>query len=173
MHGNSRKEDRGAVLILPIDLTTSDTVLVMDTYKPEPLYNKIVGGGIDDPEDIDPEHPLDDMRAAIKAARRELEEETGLLVELDQIEFVTRINKKAHSNKTHFQKTHTQYVFTALADFQHLKAYGRDGEKTLRIQPDEICDGAGGLRLRNFHPDHVNVLAMILEKIRAPMVSQA
>lgn len=151
MHAHSRKEDgedRGAVLILPLDPVTGDTVLVMDPYKANPRY-KIAGGGIKN-IDVDAEHPLDEVAMATTAAKRELEEETGLPTEKDQIMLVARINKK----------THFQYVFVALADFQHLKPYGRDGEKTLRIHPDKIPE------LKDFLECHVNILNMITGAIR-------
>jgi 8-oxo-dGTP pyrophosphatase MutT (NUDIX family) len=133
--------DLGACVVVVIDEKTSRFALVIDRSKPEPHYWKFPGGKIDK-EDVDPEHPHDDQKAADNAAVRETKEETGLNVQVMQLGKIPK-------------KNHTLYMYMGLADFQELTATGDEGEI---VKPFSLEQIKSLQALGNFFPNHLPIL---------------
>lgn len=148
---DEKKKDRGVVLVVAIDLTTGRFALVLDPAKPEPHYWKFPGGGIE-AVDVVPEHPFDDMAAAEKAAARELKEETGLTGRLLHLATISK----------QVPRPHMQYAYLVLGDFKDLAQIGAELEFVRDYSLEEIR------ALPNFHPDHVKILNLALEKLGVP-----
>lgn len=105
----------------------NEVVLILDPKKPLPHGWKFPGGGkkrFETPE---------------KTAARELEEETGLIVNADDLFPVGHVDKK----------NHTLFLFyVAVPDFDGLKEYGNEGEWV------DTFDAHDLLHMKDFLPDH-------------------
>lgn len=152
---DTRERDLGAVLIVPVDEVTGKMVLEWDPSQRYPLW-KFPAGGIEEAIDTDPEDPSNIEKTARRAARRELEEETGLLVEKDAYLISLGIRPK---------RNHVVYVYLALTNLRTLKEKGAEGEIPKAFSTGEIE------KLKEFLPMHLRIFWQAQEAIAAMLQS--
>lgn len=145
---SSTKEQPEAVLVVPIDEQTGRITLVFEEKEGRKTFWKFPGGGIE-PTDTDPGIP-DPMSTAERAAKRELEEETGL-----QALRLLLLGIRSGGG-------HRKFLFVALADFRKLKRRGNDGEIPQQFSLAQIEN----LKANNlFLPCHYPILDLTIQKI--------
>ena len=109
--------------------------LVRDPSKPRPLFWKLPGGHGEEGED------------AHMCAVREIEEETGIVLNGAQIKKIDAIKRS----------THTLTAFLAnIPSLSGLRRRGNEGEEVKVFTPQEI------LSMKDFMPNHYSVVSQIL-----------
>lgn len=145
---NQVGKDRGAALgvIFDADPKSNQVALVMEPGKPLPHFWKFPAGGIED-EDVNPEYPNDDQRAADNAVLREVKEETGLEAQVVRLGVLQK-------------REHRLYLYVGVADFRRLVKEGGEGEIPAAF-PVENIDA-----LEPFLRAHRPIWKMALEEMR-------
>jgi len=124
-------------------ITPQGVALVREPNKPAPVWWKLPGGA------SDPENPCE---SAEECVLRELEEETGLRAKKEDLEVISRQEKR----------THVKVFFLAnVASLDGLKQFGDEGEE-VKIFPIQIIKEM--IRNGEVFPPHLGAIAKILKK---------
>lgn len=145
--------DLGSVVVVTFDIVTGRIALVYEEAKPAPVYWKCAGGMVEEKKDRDQKHPGDLDLMAENAARREVEEETG--VKLEVVHLVLVEDKTSRQGGLHLKR-----IFVGAGDFSTLKRRGDEGEI---VRAFTLAEARG---LPNFMPVHRRYLDLAEEEIK-------
>jgi 8-oxo-dGTP pyrophosphatase MutT (NUDIX family) len=153
---NDKPNLGGAIAIVIGPDPDNKTVNVLDKKRNDPQW-KFPGGKIEEKDSVVIDLVtgwkvpiVDEKVVAIRAALRELEEETGLKPAKDTEGNVKQV-EWAGSTLRSTKKGYTHYVIVVVDDFSTLKKIGNEGELTRTCTFGEIASGE--VELLKYHRD--------------------